>query len=85
MKIRQLFWALAILGSIIGGATFINGLMDAASAPQQCAAAGFALCWAALPYVFARAADEMVRLSASTEAPETPAKKSEGIGWNEGA
>jgi sugar phosphate permease len=69
MKVRQMFWVLAIVGSIIGGIDFLLGLAQATSAPQQAAGTGIALCWAVLPYVFARAADEMVRLAAQPPVP----------------
>jgi len=61
MKVRHFFWALAALGTILGGLDFITTI-GAPGAPQQAAAAAMALCWAIFPYIFARAADEMVRL-----------------------
>ena len=59
--IRQLLWAMTAIGSIIGALILTAGLLTAKGAPQQAAAASIALCWAVLPYVFARAVDEVNR------------------------
>lgn len=56
--LRKIFWLLAAIGSIIGGFDFFVGLSMATGATQQAAGAAIALCWAVLPYVFARAIDE---------------------------
>lgn len=43
----------------VAGLEFFDSLISAASAPQQAAGAAMAMCWAILPYVFARAAAEL--------------------------
>jgi hypothetical protein len=52
-------WILPLLGSIIAGFQFLDSLLEAKSAPQQAAGAAMAICWAVLPYVFARAAESL--------------------------
>ena len=64
--IRQILWALALVGSMIGGLEFVAALQSANGALQQAAGAGMALAWAVLPYVFARSADEIIRLGVAT-------------------
>ncbi len=57
---RIIFWGLAGLGSIIGGGfLFFGALNPASGAPQEAAGAAIGIAFAVLPYVFARAADEM--------------------------
>ena len=55
----RFIWILPLFGSLIAGLEFFDSLMSAASAPQQAAGAAMAMCWAILPYVFARAAAEL--------------------------
>jgi len=58
---HSVFWALAGLGSLVGGVMFFFALLTSNGAPQQAAGAALALGFAVLPYVFARAFDEMNR------------------------
>lgn len=59
---RIICWFCAAVGSLIGMATFLQVTQSTTiSAPQQAAGAGMALCWAVLPYVFARAVEQMVQ------------------------
>jgi hypothetical protein len=59
---HTLCWALAALGSLIGGIVFFaTAIAPNASAPQEAAGAALAIGFAVLPYVFARAADELSR------------------------
>ncbi len=55
----RFIWILPLFGSLIAGLEFFNSLISATSAPQQAAGAAMAMGWAVLPYVFARAADEL--------------------------
>jgi len=52
-------WACAAAGAIMGGLDGFVGLAGAESAPQQAAAAAYAVALAVVPYVFARAFDEI--------------------------
>jgi hypothetical protein len=58
---RELLWVLTILGSLIGGGFLVAALDGDNSAPQQAAGAGIAIAFGVLPYVCARAVDEMRR------------------------
>ena len=66
VMVRQLFWVLAAFGSLIGGVEFFIVALGTKGAPQQAAGAAIAICWAVLPYVFARAIDEVARLAPPT-------------------
>jgi len=59
---RGLLWVLTIIGSLIGGGVLFFSLGGDKSAPQQAAGAGIALAFGVLPYVCARAADELSKL-----------------------
>jgi hypothetical protein len=52
-------WMLALIGSLLGGLTFLGGTVAANGAPQEAAAAGMGLAFAVIPYVFARAIGEL--------------------------
>jgi ABC-type phosphate transport system permease subunit len=54
-------WALAAVGSLVGGIVFFDALVSSNGAPQQAAGAALAIGFGVLPYVFARAADELNR------------------------
>ncbi|MGC2493272.1 hypothetical protein [Candidatus Binatus sp.] len=66
-------WILPLLGSLIAGFEFFNSLISATSAPQQAAGAAMAMCWAVLPYVFARAAEGLSQAQAPS--PMLPATR----------
>jgi hypothetical protein len=55
----RFIWILPLLGSLVAGLQFFDSLISATSAPQQAAGAAMAMGWAVLPYVFARAAEEL--------------------------
>lgn len=57
----RLWWSLTLIGTAIGGITFIVGMAGAKGAPQEAAASAMALCFALLPYAWARAWDELAR------------------------
>lgn len=57
--LSSVFWALTILGSIIGGVNFFTGVAAANGAPQEAAAAAMSLAWVVLPYCCARAVSEI--------------------------
>lgn len=59
---RMFFWVLTIIGSVIGGFFMVDALLVSTSAPQQGAAAAVAVGFAVLPYVFARACDQIVAI-----------------------
>lgn len=56
-----LLWLVAAGGGGYGGYLFTLGFAEASSAPQQAAAATIALVYAIIPYVVARAWDELTR------------------------
>jgi hypothetical protein len=56
---HTLVWVLALLGAIFGGIELILGVRAAESAPQQAVVAAVAIGCGVLPYVFARACDEL--------------------------
>ena len=73
----QLFYALTVLGTLIGGYEFLL-LSNAESAPQQAAGAAMAIGWALIPYVLARSCREVERLKqelASWDKADTAAKE----------
>jgi hypothetical protein len=49
------------VGSLVGGIVFFDALVSSNGAPQQAAGAALAIGFGVLPYVFARAADELNR------------------------
>jgi len=65
----KLWWVLTLVGAAIGGVTFFSGMLQARSAPQEAAAAAFAIGWAVLPYVWTRAWEGLTR-------PDAPGQRS---------
>ena len=57
----RFLWLLPLFGSLIGGLFLVDAMLDSAGAPQQAAGAAIAVGFAALPYIFVRAADELNR------------------------
>jgi sugar phosphate permease len=55
----KLFYILTILGAFLGAAVLIIGLIGANGAPQQAAAGAVACAFAVIPYVIARAFQEL--------------------------
>ena len=73
----QLFYALTVLGTLIGGYEFLL-LSNAESAPQQAAGAAMAIGWALIPYILARSCHEVERLKremVSWDKADTAAKE----------
>lgn len=67
-------WILPLLGSLFAGFQFLDALLSPMSAPQQAAAAAMAMCWAVLPYVFARAVEGLSQPGAKAKKqPAAPA------------
>ena len=58
---RGLFWAIALLGALAGGAFLVLGLLTAQGAPQQAAAGAIGAGLAVVPYVLARSVEELTR------------------------
>jgi hypothetical protein len=58
-----LFWLIALAGALVGGGVAIAGINSAHSAPQEAAAAGMAVAVAVIPYVLARAVQELASTS----------------------
>ena len=74
----QLFYALTVLGTLIGGYEFLSMLSNAESAPQQAAGAAMAIGWALIPYILARSCHEVERLKremVSWDKADTAAKE----------
>lgn len=57
--VRTLLWLGVLVAAPLGAWTLYEGVYLASSAPQQAAAAAMGLATAAIPYVFARAFDEI--------------------------
>jgi hypothetical protein len=56
----RLVWALAALGSVVGGLNLALDWSSANGAPQQAVVAATALAWAMIPYCFARAVSGVI-------------------------
>ena len=59
--VAKIFYTAAALGALAGGFELYVGMNMATSAPQQAASAAMACSYAILPYVLARAVDELSR------------------------
>lgn len=57
----KFFWAMAIVGAVFGALQLVMGEASATGAPQQAASAAMACATAVVPYVLARAVDELTR------------------------
>jgi hypothetical protein len=57
----KICYVFALLGAVLGTFDMANGLANATGAPQQAAAAAMGAAYAVIPYVFARAVDELTR------------------------
>lgn len=55
------FWVVAIVGAAVGFLQFVAAMNNATGAPQQAAGAAMAVACAVIPYVVARAVDELTR------------------------
>ncbi|ONG55729.1 hypothetical protein BKE38_08665 [Pseudoroseomonas deserti] len=55
----KFFYVLTIIGALIGGFWLLMAIFGAKSAPQEAAAAAIAAACAIIPYVFARAVQEI--------------------------
>ena len=64
----RIVYLLAAFGAVIAAFEAVMDLGRAESAPQQAAAAAMALCWAIIPYCFARALDHGLRADAPAKA-----------------
>lgn len=56
---KNVLWALTIIGSLLGGLTTLVGVVAAKGAPQEAAAAAIGVAFAVIPYCLARAASEI--------------------------
>ena len=52
-------WAVAVIGALIGAVDLVLGVRLQESAPQQAVVAAMSVGWAVIPYVVARAYDEL--------------------------
>jgi magnesium-transporting ATPase (P-type) len=59
--LSRLVWALAALGSVVGGVECALDWSSATGAPQQAVIAAVALAWAVIPYCFARAITGVIK------------------------
>ena len=59
--LARLVWALAALGSVVGGVEFVLDWSSATGAPQQAVIGATALAWAVIPYCFARAVTGVIK------------------------
>jgi ABC-type phosphate transport system permease subunit len=66
MRFRKLLWVLTVIAALIALVFFFGTMGTARSAPREAAGASMALAVAVLPYVLARAADEIARLNKET-------------------
>ncbi len=53
--LERMAYAFTLVGAAMGGVEFVLIMKHAQSAPQQAGGGAMALCWAIIPYVFARA------------------------------
>lgn len=58
---NRIFWILTILGTLLGGAIALMGIMNAQGAPQEAAAAAVGVACAVIPYCLARAVSELTK------------------------
>lgn len=56
---KKVGWIATLIGSAVGAITFIVGVSNAESAPQEASAAAIGIALAAIPYCFARAVSEL--------------------------
>lgn len=59
--LARICYGFTLLGAVIGTLDMVSGLTNATGAPQQAAAAAMGAAYAVIPYVFARAVDELTR------------------------
>jgi predicted MFS family arabinose efflux permease len=59
--LHALLWVGVLAGAALGACVLVLGLVSSAGAPQQAAAGAVAAALAVIPYVAARAFDEIVR------------------------
>lgn len=59
--IARTFWVCALLGAVGGGFVGYMSVVMASGAPQEAAGAAIGCLIAVVPYVFARAVDELTR------------------------
>jgi hypothetical protein len=57
----KFFWIVAIIGAVLGGLQFVGSMASATGSPQQAAGAAMGCALAIIPYVIARAVDELTR------------------------
>jgi sugar phosphate permease len=58
-KKKIVLWIVTIIGSVLGGLTFLAGIVAANGAPQEAAAAAMGVAFAVIPYCLARAVSEI--------------------------
>jgi hypothetical protein len=58
---KEILWALTILGSLLGAFIAVTGVMNANGAPQEAAAAAMGVACAVIPYCLARAVAEITK------------------------
>ena len=56
-----ILWIVTITGAVLGGVGLVMGVLMSAGAPQEAAAGAVGVACAAIPYVLARAWDEIRR------------------------
>jgi hypothetical protein len=59
--VARVFWVIAAIFAVFGGLTAFGGMAAANGAPQEAAAAAMGCALAVVPYVFARAIDELTK------------------------
>ncbi len=57
--VASLFWGITLAGAVVAGVVAVAGFTNAQSAPQEAAAAGMAVAIAVIPYIFARAVQQL--------------------------
>ena len=60
-NVARLVWALAALGSVVGGLNLALEWSSANGAPQQAVIAAAGVAWAVIPYCFARAITGVIK------------------------
>ena len=68
-SMKEVFWKITIIGSVLGILTLLATLKGADSAPQQAAGAAIAVAFTVIPYCLARAISEIKSSKADNQNP----------------
>jgi hypothetical protein len=74
---HAIVWTIAMIGAVVGGVDLLLVVRLQDTAPQQAVVAAMSVGWAVVPYVIARACDELTghNRPASSRPAAPPAKR----------